>query len=79
MELADRLWESDGAALDPAFADDWRTAADDRAARRVVVDQVASLTDQTALSWYERLCAPADEGSLGEELLAAEGPRRALS
>ena len=41
--------------LDPGFAADWRAAADDTARRRVVVDQVASLTDQSALLWYERL------------------------
>jgi dGTPase len=41
--------------LDPGFAADWRAAADDAARQRVVVDQVASLTDQSALIWYERL------------------------
>ena len=35
---------------------DWRDAADDRARLRVVVDQVASLTDISALSWHTRLC-----------------------
>ncbi|WPO84712.1 deoxyguanosinetriphosphate triphosphohydrolase [Herbiconiux sp. KACC 21604] len=55
-ELADALLESEGAALDTAFAADWREATDDTARRRVVVDQVASLTDQTAVAWYERLC-----------------------
>ena len=56
MELADALWESDGQALDTAFAADWRSAADDTARKRVVVDQVASLTDQTADAWFARLC-----------------------
>ena len=52
--LADTLWESGDAHLDLGFAEDWR-AADDVARRRAVVDQVASLTDQSALAWYERL------------------------
>jgi dGTPase len=60
MELADALWESGGTALDTAFAGDWREAHDDTARRRVVVDQVASLTDQTAVLWHERLCGSSD-------------------
>ena len=36
---------------------DWNEATDESARRRVVVDQIASLTDQSALSWYERLVA----------------------
>lgn len=55
-ELADALWESDGQSLDTAFAADWRAAPDDTARRRIVVDQVASLTDQTADAWHARLC-----------------------
>jgi dGTPase len=41
--------------LQRAFADDWRAAADDAARLRVVVDQVASLTDQSAVEWHTRL------------------------
>ena len=37
------------------FAADWRDAADDGARLRVVIDQVASLTDGSALAMYERL------------------------
>ncbi len=55
LELADALWESDGAALDTSFAGDWRAAPDDRARKRIVVDQVASLTDQTAEAWHSQL------------------------
>jgi dGTPase len=43
-------------SLDPVFAPLWREAPDDAARLRVVVDQVASLTDPTALSWHRRLC-----------------------
>jgi dGTPase len=41
--------------LDPVFAPLWRAAGDDAARLRVVVDQVASLTDPGALAWYQRL------------------------
>lgn len=42
-------------ALDRQFADDWAAAGDDAGRLRVVIDQVASLTDVTALAWHERL------------------------
>ncbi len=34
------------------FADDWAAAPDDAARLRVVIDQVASLTDASAVSWH---------------------------
>lgn len=43
-------------ALDRQFADDWHAAADDAARMRVVLDQVASLTDQSAVERHSRLC-----------------------
>jgi dGTPase len=52
--LADVLYGSGDRHLDAGFAEDWR-AADDAARKRVIVDQIASLTDQSALAWYERL------------------------
>lgn len=42
--------------LDTPFRADWDCAADDAARRRVVVDQVASLTDVSASAWHDRLC-----------------------
>ena len=42
-------------ALERAFADDWAAAPDDPARLRVVIDQVASLTDASAVAWHERL------------------------
>jgi len=54
--LAEVLFASGDEHLDPGFAADWNAAPDDAARKRVVVDQVASLTDQSALAWYERLC-----------------------
>ncbi|BCJ60841.1 deoxyguanosinetriphosphate triphosphohydrolase-like protein [Micromonospora endophytica] len=49
--LAERAPE----ALDPVFAPLWRAAPDDATRLRVVVDQVASLTDPAALAWHTRL------------------------
>ncbi|UDY24857.1 deoxyguanosinetriphosphate triphosphohydrolase [Nocardioides sp. Kera G14] len=57
-ELVQVLLDRGPDALDRQFADDWRAAADDSARLRVVIDQVASLTDVTAVSWYERLVGP---------------------
>jgi dGTPase len=43
-------------ALDPVFAPQWRSAPDDQSRLRVIIDQVASLTDPAATSWHRRLC-----------------------
>ena len=42
-------------ALDRPLADDWLAAPDDAGRLRVVVDQVASLTDASAVAWHERM------------------------
>ncbi|MCW2813052.1 MAG: putative deoxyguanosinetriphosphate triphosphohydrolase [Nocardioides sp.] len=42
-------------ALDRQYADDWRAAPDDAARLRVVVDQVAALTDASAVARHARL------------------------
>ncbi|MEJ2861671.1 deoxyguanosinetriphosphate triphosphohydrolase [Actinomycetospora flava] len=52
-ELVERLVAAAPQALDPAFVPAWEAAADDAARLRVVVDQVAVLTDAGA----ERRCA----------------------
>ena len=44
--------------LDPLFADDWRAAPDDAARRRVVIDQVASLTDASAVARHAAIAGP---------------------
>ena len=54
LELAEALW-SRPEELDQGFAADWRDATDDVARRRVIVDQVASLTDVSAIAWHQRL------------------------
>jgi len=43
-------------ALDPAFAQAWTASADDLARLRVVVDQIAVLTDQQATARHTALC-----------------------
>ncbi len=52
--LADALY-ADPSGLDVGFAADWSHAADDAQRGRVIVDQVASLTDQSAMEWHARL------------------------
>lgn len=56
FDLADALMTSRGEHLDPALAGDWRVAEDEAARLRVVVDQIASLTDTSARTWHARLC-----------------------
>ncbi len=54
-ELVHALLDRAPDALDEAFREDWTQAADDVARTRVVIDQVASLTDPSALAWHRRL------------------------
>lgn len=54
-ELVELLDSTGEKYLDPMFAHDWREADDDAARRRVVLDQVASLTDSTAIEWHHTL------------------------
>lgn len=54
-ELVGLLADRGETALEPAHAEAWRVAADDRARLRVVVDQVASLTDAAAAGLHAQL------------------------
>ncbi|MCL1869225.1 MAG: deoxyguanosinetriphosphate triphosphohydrolase [Promicromonosporaceae bacterium] len=54
-DLVEVLSDRAPLALEPMFAADWNAAADDAARLRVVVDQVASLTDVSATQWHARL------------------------
>ena len=54
-ELVDLLCRRAPEALDPVFGPHWRAAADDAARLRVVIDQVAALTDQQAIAWHQGL------------------------
>ncbi len=59
--------------LDAVYRADFDAAATDAARRRVIVDQVASLTDQSAIAWYGRLIGAVDAASVG---IWAPGARR---
>lgn len=54
-ELLDALWASGDEHLDRPFREDFREAAGEQEKKRVIVDQVASLTDQGALVLHERV------------------------
>ena len=54
-ELFEALMHSEGQALDATFRADHAEAPDDAARTRVVVDQIASLTDGSAVEWHARL------------------------
>jgi len=54
-ELAERLLAIGPGHLDAEFQEDWDAAPDDAARKRVIVDQVASLTDQNAMTWHSLL------------------------
>jgi dGTPase len=54
-ELVAQLRLRGPAELQPAFRADFDAAGSDAARLRVIVDQVASLTDASALSWHARL------------------------
>src|SRR6478609_11552650 len=54
-ELVEALWARGVDGLDPVFVEDWEHADDDAGRRRVVVDQVASLTDASAVARHAAL------------------------
>ncbi len=55
-DLVDAYLVDPAGRLDPDLLADWKSAASDAAALRVVVDQVASLTDVRALLLHRRWC-----------------------
>ena len=60
-ELAHAVERGAPQTLDPLFRPAWDQAVrdgSDAARRRVIIDQVASLTDTSAIAWHHRLCAP---------------------
>ena len=57
-ELAFAVERGAPGTLDPLLRPAWYAAQTDTARRRVVIDQIASLTDTSAIAWHHRLCAP---------------------
>jgi len=55
MELADVLYESGSEHLDSVSLEAWNKAESDQGRKRVIVDQVASLTDPIAVAMHQRL------------------------
>ncbi|MGB3413533.1 MAG: deoxyguanosinetriphosphate triphosphohydrolase [Microbacteriaceae bacterium] len=53
--ILDHHWRTEGRDLDAGFAGDFAEAATDAEKKRVIVDQVASLTDQTAMNFEQQL------------------------
>ena len=53
-ELVELLADRAPDALEPALREGWHRAKDDRERLRVVIDQVASLTDPSAVAWHAR-------------------------
>lgn len=51
--------------LDRLHAEDFVAARDDAQRQRVIVDQVASLTDRSALGWHARLIGAIDPRDVG--------------
>ena len=54
-ELAESIKAGAPRTLDAMFQPSYRTARDDRARLRVIIDQIAALTDTSALAWHDRL------------------------
>lgn len=55
IELADELMSRNGAELDSISLNAWHRASSEQAKRRVIVDQVASLTDPGAIAFHLEL------------------------
>lgn len=57
QELVEMLYQSAPAELDPIFEDDWKLASSEGERLRVVIDQIASLTDPGAYALHAHLTA----------------------
>ncbi len=57
-ELVEAVVDEAPGCLDPPLAPAWVAAGTEQARLRVVVDQVAQLTDSSAVAWHRRLVGP---------------------
>lgn len=55
FDLVDALWDRP-AEMEPMYLEPYRASGDDDAKLRCIIDQVAALTDQSAMAWHARLC-----------------------
>jgi len=55
-ELVAALADGAPGTLDPMFRPEFESAGSDAARLRVIIDQVASLTDTSATAWHAKLC-----------------------
>jgi dGTPase len=55
-ELAAAIEAGAPGTLDPVLRPSWAAAGSAPEQRRIVIDQVASLTDTSAIAWHDRLC-----------------------
>jgi len=55
VELVEMLFSAAPSELDPIFEDDWKSASSDSEKLRVVIDQIASLTDPGAYALHAHL------------------------
>ena len=59
-ELAHAVERGAPRTLDPLLRPAWHAADTDAGRRRVIIDQIASLTDTSAIAWHHRLCGPGE-------------------
>jgi dGTPase len=71
-DLVSALLDRGASALEASFSSDFQAAGDDAARLRVVIDQVASLTDLSAVVWHHRLLGT--DRWTGEEIAASGFP-----
>jgi dGTPase len=57
FELAEAILAGVPGTLDPVFRAEFECASDDAVRLRIVIDQIASLTDTSAIAWHQRLRA----------------------
>ena len=57
IELAEKLLEIGPSALDSIAKEAWGRALDDAMRKRVIVDQIASLTDPAAIGLHDKYCS----------------------
>jgi dGTPase len=60
--------------LDAVFAPLWKAAGDDATRLRVVIDQIASLTDPAAAAWHRQLVGSGPNRPASRSVVLEDGP-----